>query len=266
MSNEVAKFNYMSMEQIAVLAESMNNSGVFGIKSKDMAFCYLMTCDAMGVHPALLHLKYHIMSDGKIAKKDSAVLADFLESGGKVEFTAFSDTECEGVFSHPKGATIPPIKWTLETAKKAGLLEKQGTPWHKYPRAMLKARVIAEGVRLCYPQALNCMYTQAELQDIAEEKEVKGQAYVRKPKFMPKTANTTMVIDGPAEEVQESSLEQKIQRIKEICSKLEGANEWLEKVLENNGNKSLESTDEIAIDRLLSKLEQRLTESQKCAQ
>ena len=266
MSNDVAKFNYMSMEQIAILAESMNNSGVFGIKSKDMAFCYLMTCDAMGVHPALLHLKYHIMHDGKIAKKDSAVLADFLESGGKVEFTEFSDSECEGIFSHPKGATIPPIKWTLETAKKAGLLDKKDSVWLKYPRAMLKARVIAEGVRLCYPQALNGMYTQTEMQDIAEEKEVKGSAYIRKPKFTQKTISETEVINKFVNETQEPSMEFKINRITEICSKLEGAQEWLNKVLENNGGKSLQETDEMAINKLLSRLEQRLSESQRCVQ
>lgn len=266
MSNEIEKFNHMPMQKIAVLAESMNNSGVFGIKSKDMAFCYLMTCDAMNVHPALLHLKYHIMKDGKLAKKDSAVLSDFLESGGKVEFTIYNDSECEGVFSHPKGATIPPIKWTLEAAKKAGLLEKQDTAWLKYPRAMLKARVIAEGVRLCYPQALNGMYTQTELQDIAEEREVKGQSYIRKPKFSQKSITETDVINEFVNEAQGPSLEFKINRISEICSKLEGAQEWLQKVLENNGGKSLEDTDEIAIDRLLSKLEQRLMESQRCAQ
>lgn len=266
MSNELEKYNFLPMEKIDTLSLSMTNSGGFGFKNKDLTFCHLMACDAMGVHPALFHLKYHLMQDGRVAKKDTAVLSDFLESGGKVEFTVYSDSECEGVFSHPRGATIPPIKWTLETAKKAGLLEKQGTPWHKYPRAMLKARVITEGIRLCYPQALNGMLSQSEMEDSQREKEVKGNHKIKKPKFNLKKENDGQADDDSFIEIQEDLKTPKIQRIKEICSKLEGAQEWLNKVLENNGGKSLQETDEMAVNKLLSRLEQRLLESEKCVQ
>ncbi|MBK8271408.1 MAG: recombinase RecT, partial [Planctomycetes bacterium] len=63
------------------------------------------------------------------------------------------------------------VAWTLETAKEAELAGKD--MWKKFPRAMLRARVISEGIRTVFPGVLAGMYTPEEVRDMQD---VKGEA------------------------------------------------------------------------------------------
>jgi hypothetical protein len=54
------------------------------------------------------------------------------------------------------------IEWTVARALQAGLSEK--AIWKKYPRAMLRSRVIAEGVRTCLPGVIVGSHTPDELE------------------------------------------------------------------------------------------------------
>jgi hypothetical protein len=56
------------------------------------------------------------------------------------------------------------MSWTIEQAKKAGLTNKDN--WRNYPRAMLRARLIAEAIRTVYPAAIGVMMLSEEAQDI----------------------------------------------------------------------------------------------------
>jgi hypothetical protein len=83
-------------------------------------------------------------------------------------------------FKHPQACPAGiKIEWSISRAKKAEIYKerdnKGGTGmWIKYPRQMLRARVISEGVRACYPGVLDGMYTPEEVQDMAPID--KGQA------------------------------------------------------------------------------------------
>lgn len=57
------------------------------------------------------------------------------------------------------------VEWTLADARTAGLLPgKADSNWAKYPRAMLRARAIAECVRIACPEVLHgAIYTAEEL-------------------------------------------------------------------------------------------------------
>lgn len=54
------------------------------------------------------------------------------------------------------------LSWTLEDARRAGLLDR-GENWQKYPRAMLRARLISEGVRTIFPGVAIGLYTPEEV-------------------------------------------------------------------------------------------------------
>lgn len=55
-------------------------------------------------------------------------------------------------------------EWTIDRARQAGLLEKKGDTWQRYPAAMLKARVVTEVARDAAEEALSGMhYTPEEL-------------------------------------------------------------------------------------------------------
>jgi hypothetical protein len=112
--------------------------------------------------------------------KADAMLARFQGAGGKMRMVVYTDEKVEAEFSHPAGGTVS-ISWDLERAKRAGLGGKDN--WKSYPRQMLRARVISEGVRTVFPGAVVGMLTPEEAVDLpaeAPEKDVTPAA-VAKP-------------------------------------------------------------------------------------
>jgi hypothetical protein len=55
------------------------------------------------------------------------------------------------------------VTWTLAHAKQIGIASKDN--WRNYPRAMLRARCISEGIRAVYPGCVVGVYTPEEVQD-----------------------------------------------------------------------------------------------------
>ena len=80
------------------------------------------------------------------------------------------------MFSHPQGGELE-IEWTMDRAKAAGLTGKQ--TWKQYPRQMLRARVISEGIRTVYPGVAVGVYTPEEVGDF-DAAPVKAEV-VKKP-------------------------------------------------------------------------------------
>lgn len=146
------------------LAGAITGSGLFGIKTPEQALALMAICQADGIHPAKAAQMYHIIQ-GRAALKADAMLARFQQAGGKVQWITATDKECEAEFSHPAGGTTV-IKWTLEDAKRAKLTGKDN--WNTYPRQMLRARVISEGVRATYPGVVTGFYTPEEVSDYTE--------------------------------------------------------------------------------------------------
>jgi hypothetical protein len=118
---------------------------------------------AEGRHPALAARDYDIIQ-GRAAKKSEAMHRDFLLSGGKVEWVTLGDNEASATFSHPQGGSAT-ITWDMQRAAMAGLGAREG--WKKYPRQMLRNRVVSEGVRTVWPLATSGMYEPGEVMDIA---------------------------------------------------------------------------------------------------
>lgn len=83
---------------------------------------------------------------------------------------AYTDIECTGVFSHPNGGSLT-LTWTIEQARSIGLV-KPNSGWTKYPRAMLRARCLSEGIRTVFPGCLGNMYAPEEVQDFDEKPRV----------------------------------------------------------------------------------------------
>ena len=90
------------------------------------------------------------------------MLTRFQRAGGKVQWKDYTDTKVTGLFDHPQGGSIE-VTWDLERAKQAGLGVKD--MWKKYPRQMLRSRVISEAIRTIYPGVTNNLYTSEEVMD-----------------------------------------------------------------------------------------------------
>jgi hypothetical protein len=146
------------------MARALASSKLFGVQNAEQALALCLVAQAEGRHPATAAQDYHILQ-GRPAKKADAMLRDFLAGGGKVQWHRLDDGVADATFTHPAGGSAR-IDWTLERARKAGL----NTPmWSKYPRQMLRARCVSEGVRTVFPMATSGMYVPEEVQDIVAE-------------------------------------------------------------------------------------------------
>lgn len=149
---------YNDMQQMAEVAAS---SKMFGFKSTQEALAIMLLCQGEGLHPAIAMRDYHVIQ-GRPALKADAMLARFQQAGGFVKWDVYTDEEVTGTFSHPSGGSLS-VTWLLSHAKKIGIASKDN--WKNYPRAMLRARCISEGIRAVYPGCVVGVYTPEEVQD-----------------------------------------------------------------------------------------------------
>lgn len=158
-----------SMTDLEQMARVMSQSRMFGFKSPEEAVSLMLMAQAEGKHPAKAAQEYHVIQ-GRPALKADAMLARFQSAGGVVEWEELTDTSVSAHFSHPKSCPKPVlVDWTMERAKSAGLTGKDN--WRKYPRQMLKARVISEGVRMTFPGVTVGLYTPEEVMQFDDEKQ-----------------------------------------------------------------------------------------------
>jgi len=156
-------------QDIERMAIAVAKSGLFGVKQPEQAMALMLIAQAEGMHPAIAARDYHIIQ-GRPALKADAMLARFQQAGGKVEWKEYTDTKCVGVFSHPAGGSIS-VEWSIAMAEKAGLTKNP--TWRQYPRQMLRARCISEGIRTVFPGVVSGFYTPEEVQDFTPaEKDV----------------------------------------------------------------------------------------------
>jgi hypothetical protein len=149
------------VSEIERMAGAVAKSGLFGIKTSEQAMALMLVAQAEGLHPAIAARDYHIIQ-GRPALKADAMLARFQAAGGRVKWLQMSDTRVAGEFSHPQGGSVE-IDWTIEMAKRAGLTKNP--TWGQYPRAMLRARCVSEGIRSVFPGVVVGAYTPEEIAD-----------------------------------------------------------------------------------------------------
>lgn len=164
------------MNDIRQIALAIAEGGLFGSRDPNAVLTLCLLAQAEGQHPAVVFRDYHIIQ-GKPAKKADAMLRDFITSGGKVEWHELTDEKADATFTHPSGSAR--IDWTLERARAAGITNPM---WKKYPRQMLRSRVISEGVRTVFPGATSGLYEVGEVQDIVAEEPIQESVPAEKPK------------------------------------------------------------------------------------
>jgi hypothetical protein len=149
----------VALGDMQVMASAIVKSGLFGMKTPDQALALMIVATAEGRHPGSVASDYHIIQ-GRASLKADSMLARFQQSGGRVEWHDHTNEKVSATFSHPAGGSLR-IDWDMARAKAAGLGSKDN--WKSYPRQMLRARVISEGVRATFPAVLNGMYTPEEV-------------------------------------------------------------------------------------------------------
>lgn len=155
---------------IAQMGRVMAASKLFGIQNESQAIALMLLCQSENLHPAVAMRDFHIIS-GRPALKADAMLARFKAAGGHVRWKEYTDECVSATFTSPDGDSIT-LDWTPERVKKAQL---GGNAMHsKFPRQMLKARCISEGIRAVYPGVLSGLYAPEEVREFHATAETSG--------------------------------------------------------------------------------------------
>jgi len=163
MAGDVVKFEQSapaprrSFDEIMRMAETIAKSRLFGVTQVDQVVALMLMAEAEGRHVASAMQDYSVIQ-GKPSLKAEAMLARFQQAGGKVKWTCLTDERVAAIFSHAQCEPVE-IDWDMARAKQAQLANPM---WKKYPRQMLRARVISEGVRTAYPGVLGGLYAPEE--------------------------------------------------------------------------------------------------------
>ena len=175
--------NIIPLNDIQAMAEVAATSKMFGFKNPQEAMAIMLLCQAEGLHPAIAMRDFHVIQ-GRPALKADAMLARFQQAGGSVQWKEYTDEKVTGLFTHPQGGSLE-LSWTLAQAKSIGIANKDN--WKNYPRAMLRARVISEGIRSVFPGCVVGVYTPEEVQDFnpPPEQKVKHMGTVERVEDVP---------------------------------------------------------------------------------
>jgi hypothetical protein len=186
------KNELMTVTDIERMAVAVAKSNLFGVRTPDQAMALMLISQAEGMHPAIAARDYHVIN-GKPTLKADAMLARFQQAGGTVKWSEYTDTAVCAVVSHPAGGSVE-ITWTIAMAEKAGLTKNP--TWRQYPRQMLRARVISEGIRTVFPGVAVGVYTPEEAADFDKQPPAPAAAA---PETQPMTIDL-----GPADVVEQS--------------------------------------------------------------
>ena len=148
----------MPIGEMQTLASAIAKSQLFGIRTPEQALVLMAIAQAEGRHPVEAARDYDIINN-RPAKKAEAMLRDFIQAGGKVQWHSLTDELADATFTHPQTGEVR-IDWDMKRAQTAFGKKDMYT---KFPRQMLRSRVVSEGVRTLWPLATSGLYVPEEV-------------------------------------------------------------------------------------------------------
>jgi len=152
------------MQAIKTLGLSIFKSGIFGLDKPEQGEILAMQCMVEKKSPLELARTYHFIQ-GQLAIRSDALLAKFQQAGGTVVWTERSDEKVKATFRKGTSSAdiVADMKEYVGNGTALGKDGKLKDNWKKWPRRMLTARAISEGVRLIAPECCFGTYTVEEL-------------------------------------------------------------------------------------------------------
>ncbi len=159
------------------------------IKTAEQAIAVILQGREVGMGP-MASIRHINIIQGKPAMSAEGMLAICYKNipGFKAEPLKDTDEEFSIRLTRP-GMQPYESSFTIKDADRAGLTQKEGGNWKKYPKAMLRARAISAGCRVICPDALmGVSYTPEELgAEVDEEGNVLEGSIVSSEAKQPET-------------------------------------------------------------------------------
>lgn len=143
-------------------AQTLVRSGFLpkAVNTPEKAVAIIMTGRELGIPPMQALRQIHVI-EGKPTLSAELTAALILSRYPGATWEVLSNNERCSVTAGRPGQKATTITWTLDDAKRAGLLGK--SVWRNYPRAMLRSRATSEAARLVFPHVSMGMYDPEEL-------------------------------------------------------------------------------------------------------
>lgn len=115
--------------------------------------------------PPLTALSSVDMIDGRPSLSAEAMRGLVVAAGHDIRFTEATGQRCTAEGRRAGSERWHSVTWTLDMARSAGLTEKRGAVWSRYPRAMLQARATTELCRMLFADVIHGMPSSEEAAD-----------------------------------------------------------------------------------------------------
>lgn len=136
------------------------------VSTPEKAIAIMLAGRELGIGPMQAIRSLNVIDGRVIMSADlMAALVHRQVKGALLRVAESGDDECVVEAARP-GQESTRYAFTIEDAQRAGLTGKDN--WKKYPRAMLRARCLAEAVRATFPDCLMGVYDPDELGNGAE--------------------------------------------------------------------------------------------------
>jgi len=137
----------------------------------------VLTGREMGLDPMQSLRGFYLSPDGRLGMYADAMLSIMRKRGEfKFEWLRTDDDACEVKATRPDGEAYT-SRFSVEDAKRAGLLDRDRSAWKKYPRNMCRWRCISDIFRtLGSDLGGSQMYDKEEILDMEEDHPVRGAA------------------------------------------------------------------------------------------
>lgn len=215
MGNELMVYEKMGdpLQAVEKIGAMIEKSQMFGC-GIGQGQIIALTCYMEGINILEFKKKYHIIQNSLTMRAD-AMLAELRKNGGNYRWIKTGDDEKEAEIEIEYKGMKGIAKFTLEDAKKAGIV-KPNSGWFKYPDAMLRARAVSKAMRMYAPEIITGIYTPEEVEDFTPDvKEVAEKANSLFKKVVledvtpkPKTVEVPKVVDAVI--IEESKLEPEV--------------------------------------------------------
>lgn len=119
----------------------------------DVVCAAILYGDEIGLGPMQALASIHVV-DGRPAPSSELMRALIFRAGHAIGVETLSGSRCLMWARRAGSQDVTRLEWTLEMARAAGLLDKRGSAWRAYPRAMLLARCSSELARIVFPDVI----------------------------------------------------------------------------------------------------------------
>jgi len=170
MSTQMVRTDEMSLASLNEMGGIFAKSGYFkDVKDAAQAAVKIMYGRELGMSPVISMTGIHII-EGKPALSAN-LMGAMIKRSGKYNYRVaeLTDKNCTLVFSED-GNEVGVSSFSMGDAERAGVV-RSGSPWAKYPRNMMFARALSNGLKLYCPDLSMCpIYNPEELgAEVSEE-------------------------------------------------------------------------------------------------